>query len=186
MDQRFGKAAGPSEAEVRAEEGLKHNDYMSMIENMMATTDFGGDDFVSGWKPAQSSDQKDFKGRYYFEKLKLTPLDKEAHWELRKSYVEGLIWCLAYYYEGCISFSYYYPHHFGPMLSDLQEIPKMFGEISFEVGEPLTPFMQLMACLPPASGELVPKLYRSLMLSPESPIIQLYPKDFEVDMNGKK
>jgi 5'-3' exonuclease len=72
------------------------------------------------------------------------------------------------------------------MLSDLINIPRMFREIEFELGEPLTPFQQLMGCLPPASSALVPKLYRWLMESLESPIIQFYPKDFEVDMNGKK
>jgi 5'-3' exonuclease len=72
------------------------------------------------------------------------------------------------------------------MLSDLQNIPKMFSEIKFEEGEPLKPFQQLMGCLPPASGVLVPPLYRWLMTSFESPIIQFYPNNFEVDMNGKK
>lgn len=72
------------------------------------------------------------------------------------------------------------------MLSDLLEIPKMFSEIKFELGEPLKPFEQLMGCLPPASGQLVPEHYRSLMTSPESPIIQFYPTNFRVDMNGKK
>jgi 5'-3' exoribonuclease 4 len=72
------------------------------------------------------------------------------------------------------------------MLSDLLDIPKMFAEISFEEGQPLTPFQQLMGCLPPASSSLVPKLYRWLMTSPSSPIIHFYPQNFAVDMNGKK
>ncbi|MFM9984186.1 MAG: hypothetical protein ACKVOK_03090, partial [Flavobacteriales bacterium] len=65
-------------------------------------------------------------------------------------------------------------------------LPRMFEEISFELGAPLLPFEQLMGCLPPASSNLVPKLYRWLMSSPDSPIIQFYPENFDVDMNGKK
>jgi 5'-3' exonuclease len=72
------------------------------------------------------------------------------------------------------------------MLSDLIDIPKMFALIKFERGSPLSPFEQLMACLPPSSSALVPEVYHWLMHSAESPIIQFYPKDFEVDMNGKK
>lgn len=72
------------------------------------------------------------------------------------------------------------------MLSDLIDLPKMFSLIKFEVGAPLTPYQQLMGCLPPASSALVPPLYRPLMHSPDSSIIPFYPEDFEVDMNGKK
>ena len=72
------------------------------------------------------------------------------------------------------------------MLSDLTSLPKIFDEINFELGQPLTPFQQLMGCLPPASGVLVPPLYRKLMMEPDSPIIGFYPIDFQVDMNGKR
>jgi 5'-3' exonuclease len=72
------------------------------------------------------------------------------------------------------------------MLSDLHGLPKMFEQISFESGEPLNPYQQLMGCLPPASASLVPSLYRWLMTSPDSPIAAFYPQDFDVDMNGKK
>ena len=71
-------------------------------------------------------------------------------------------------------------------MSDLRNLPKMFEKIKFEIGAALTPFQQLMGCLPPASSQLVPKPYRELMTSPESPIIHFYPTDFPVDMNGKK
>lgn len=187
-DKRDGKADGPSDAELQATETAKQNDYLTMIESIMTKVDSSSvlNPFVDGWSAVTQSGQKDFKGRYYFEKMKMTPLDKEDHWALRKSYMEGLMWCLAYYYKGCISWGWFYPYHYGPMLSDLIDIPKMFDEIVFELGEPLKPFQQLMGCLPPASAALVPKLYRGLMMMPDSPIIHFYPQKFDVDMNGKK
>jgi 5'-3' exoribonuclease 1 len=190
---------------MHATELQKQSSYLEMIQDIMSQTstnvsnyDTGEDDdddndnengngrFVSGWQPVTQAGEKDFKGRYYFEKLQLTPLHKQEHWELRKAYVEGLLWCLAYYYKGCISWGWFYPYPYGPMLSDLMDLPKMFGEISFDMGTPLTPFEQLMGCLPPASAVLVPPLYRPLMTAPTSPILQFYPENFKVDMNGKK
>ena len=74
----------------------------------------------------------------------------------------------------------------GPMLSDLTDLPHIFDSIKFDMGAPLLPFQQLMGCLPPASSALVPRPYRKLMSSPESPIIKFYPETFQVDMNGKR
>jgi 5'-3' exoribonuclease 1 len=181
--KRDGLPDGPSDAELKAAEDAKQNDYLSMIEQV--TSQHSNEEFVDGWTPVKPG-EKDFKGRYYFEKLKLTPLDINEHHALRQSYIEGLMWCLAYYYRGCISWGWFYPYHYGPMLSDLRDLPAMFDKIHFEVGKPILPFQQLMSCLPPASSNLVPLPYRYLMTSPDSPIKQFYPVDFEVDMNGKK
>ena len=185
-DKRDGKTGRtPSDMELNAQEESKQSDYMSMVQTMMADVSLNGTKTVEGWTPMNSSD-KDHKGRYYFEKLHLKPTDVEGHLALRKSYIEGLIWCLAYYYRGCISWGWFFPYHYGPMLSDLTNLPEVFSNIKFEVGQPLKPFEQLMGCLPPASASLVPKIYRKLMSSPESPIKQFYPEDFKVDMNGKR
>ena len=189
-DKRDGKTnSSPTDEELAVREEEAQQDYMSMIEKMLEKiklSDPTERPYVEGWQPITQAGEKDFKGRYYFEKMEMTPLDKEAHWKLRKSYMEGLMWCLAYYYKGCISWGWFYPYHYGPMLSDLIDVPRMFDEIKFEIGAPLTPFQQLMGCLPPASAELVPKLYRWLMMDPSSPILQFYPPTFAVDMNGKK
>lgn len=73
-------------------------------------------------------------------------------------------------------------------MSDLKNIDNMLKDISFEEnpGEPLKPFEQLMACLPPSSAELLPKPYQYLMKSNKSPIIDFYPDSFTIDMNGKR
>jgi len=183
-DKRDGRPAGPSDAEIAAKEKGKQGDYVSMVEGTLVKIR-AGEKFVDGWKPPLNPEEKNFKGRYYYEKLHFTPLHIDEHLQLRKSYVEGLIWCLAYYYRGCISWGWFYPYHYGPMLSDLTSLPEVFSSIKFEIGSPLKPFQQLMGCLPPASAAIVPRPYRKLMCLPDSPIAEFYPKEFEVDMNGK-
>jgi len=131
-------------------------------------------------------DDQDLKGRYYYDKFGFTPFDADKHTALRKSYIEGLVWNLQYYYHGCVSWEWYYPYHYGPMISDLVGVEDLLEEISFEEGEPLRPFEQLLACLPPSRASLLPKPYQSLMTSIDSPIADFYPRSFTIDMNGKR
>ena len=122
----------------------------------------------------------------YYDKFGFTPVDAEKHRALRKAYIEGLVWNLEYYYKGCTSWEWYYPYHYGPMLSDLVNIDNFLEDISFEdkLGEPLRPYEQLLGCLPPSSSDLLPEPYQWLMTSRKSPIIDFYPESFTVDMNG--
>ena len=130
--------------------------------------------------------EEDLKGQYYYDKFGFTPLDMDAHIQLRRSYLEGLVWCLEYYYGGCCSWSWYYPYHYGPMFSDLRNVEKHLDHIKFDMGEPLRPFDQLLACMPPSSANQLPKSYQWLITSKDSPLIEYYPTDFTIDMNGKR
>ena len=131
-------------------------------------------------------DDQDLKGRYYSDKFGYGPFDAEKHMALRKAYLKGLVWNLKYYYEGCASWEWYYPYHYGPMLSDLVNIEGMLKEIDFELGKPLKPFEQLLACMPPSHAAVLPEPYRPLMTSEDSPIADFYPESFIIDMNGKR
>ena len=64
---------------------------------------------------------------------------------------------------------------------------KGFGaDLNFKLGQPFRPFEQLMGVLPDRSKKIVPTVYHPLMTESSSPIIDFYPRDFELDMNGKK
>src|SRR5262249_2172101 len=60
------------------------------------------------------------------------------------------------------------------------------ADMKFRLGKPFRPYEQLMGVLPDRSKKIVPTPYWDLMTSPESPIIDFYPRDFDLDMNGKK
>ena len=103
---------------------------------------------------------------------------------LVKHYVEGFCWVLLYYYQGCPSWTWYFPYHFAPFASDFQDIASL--DIKFEKGQPFRPAEQLMGVLPAASRTLLPEIFQPLMVDEDSSIIDFYPEDFQIDMNGKK
>ncbi len=130
--------------------------------------------------------KKNYRGRYYFEKLGvLDPDSSPVVRALCKSYVEGLAWCLAYYVTGCVSWNWFFPYHYGPLMGDVKDLKGILAGLKFDIGEPFHPFEQLLGCLPAASAKFLPRRFQFLMTSPTSPIIDFYPPDFNVDMNGK-
>ncbi|CCD25387.1 ssRNA exonuclease RAT1 NDAI_0F00680 [Naumovozyma dairenensis CBS 421] len=126
-----------------------------------------------------------YRERYYKAKCYVSDEDIESLRKgMVKSYIEGVSWVLLYYYQGCASWNWYYPYHYAPFAQDFFGITDM--DVKFELGEPFLPFEQLMSVLPAASGHTLPSIFRPLMSEPDSPIIDFYPAEFPIDMNGKK
>ncbi|GME37229.1 5-3 exoribonuclease 2 [Neofusicoccum parvum] len=128
--------------------------------------------------------EEGYTDRYYEQKFHVDPKDFEFRHQVARDYVEGLAWVLLYYFQGCPSWTWYYPHHYAPFAQDFVDLDKM--ELKFEKGQPFRPYEQLMGVLPAASNHAIPEAFRPLMENEDSDIIDFYPEDFVVDLNGKK
>ncbi|KAI5299944.1 galactokinase, partial [Ascosphaera pollenicola] len=122
--------------------------------------------------------------RYYEQKFHVSPNDLEFRHEVARRYVEGLAWVLLYYFQGCPSWTWYYPYHYAPFAADFVDIDKL--DINFNKGKPFKPYEQLMGVLPASSNHAIPVVFHPLMTDPDSEIIDFYPEEFPIDMNGKK
>lgn len=125
-----------------------------------------------------------YQDRYYEQKFNVSPDNKEFRKQVADAYIEGLCWVLRYYFQGCASWTWYYPYHYAPFAQDFRDVGKL--DIKFERGAPFKPFEQLMGVLPAASKVNLPEPFQKLMTEPESEIIDFYPEDFPTDLNGKK
>lgn len=142
-----------------------------------AADDEGPVDTVKLWEDG-------YADRYYEQKFHVDPKDIEFRHKVARHYVEGLAWVLMYYFQGCPSWDWFYPYHYAPFAADFVDLDKM--EIKFERGRISKPYEQLMSVLPAASRHSIPEIFHELMLKDDSEIIDFYPEDFEVDLNGKK
>ncbi|XP_045858037.1 5'-3' exoribonuclease 1 isoform X6 [Meles meles] len=127
---------------------------------------------------------RQYKRTYYMTKMGVDVVSDDFLADQAACYVQAIQWILHYYYHGVQSWSWYYPYHYAPFLSDIRNISTL--EIHFELGKPFKPFEQLLAVLPAASKNLLPTCYQHLMTSEDSPIIEYYPPDFKTDLNGKQ
>ncbi|KAI4163652.1 MAG: hypothetical protein LQ342_002686 [Letrouitia transgressa] len=125
-----------------------------------------------------------WKDKYYKGKFGWDQGNEKEMRKLAENYVQGLQWVLFYYYRGVASWPWFYEYHYAPLISDVKKGLQV--DMNFRLGQPFKPYQQLMGVLPDRSKRIVPKPYHDLMTNPDSPIIDFYPRDFELDMNGKK
>eukprot|EP01105_Mastigella_eilhardi_P003842 TRINITY_DN1499_c2_g1_i2.p1 TRINITY_DN1499_c2_g1~~TRINITY_DN1499_c2_g1_i2.p1 ORF type:complete len:1027 (-),score=269.67 TRINITY_DN1499_c2_g1_i2:1040-4084(-) len=115
--------------------------------------------------------------------------------EVQVAYLRGLHWVLHYYHAGVASWGWYYPYHYAPLVVDLgwnleaivahEAEPGGTPLDQFDLGKPFLPLHQLIAVLPPLSGDLLPECYKQLMCDVLSPVHDMYPNTFQLDMENK-
>lgn len=125
-----------------------------------------------------------YADRYYEQKFKVDKDNIAFRHQVGRDYVEGLAWVLLYYFQGCPSWTWYYPHHYAPFAADFVDLQDM--KLDFKKGKPFRPYEQLMGVMPAASNHTIPTAFHPLMTEDDSDIKHFYPEDFEVDLNGKK
>ena len=91
----------------------------------------------------------DTKVTHCHDKFKSILSECSKDLELRKLHFKMLAWCLSRYYKGLVLWSWCYPCHYVPMLSDLENIDDILQKyMKFNVDELLKPFNQLLGSVP--------------------------------------
>ncbi|CDJ38210.1 XRN 5'-3' exonuclease N-terminus domain-containing protein, putative [Eimeria tenella] len=102
--------------------------------------------------------------------------------ELCVKYISGLFFLLHYYHSGTPSWSWEFPYNYSPLASDLGALRAPKLRITLPHAQPISPYQQLLAVLPPSSTTLLPGPYRRLHVSPNHTAIKtMFPSSFLVD-----
>eukprot|EP00127_Corallochytrium_limacisporum_P003611 Clim_evm94s150 gene=Clim_evmTU94s150 len=135
-------------------------------------------------KAAEDENPMAYKDDYHELKLQGMPRGSKQHVRMISEYLQGLRWMLHYYYQGVVSWGWYYPFFAAPLASDLIDSLTVVNKTTFEPGVPLLPFQQLLGVLPMRSEKLLPKQLSALM---HGELAQFYPVEYpiQVDESGK-
>tara|TARA_B110000908_G_C10108363_1_gene381836 strand:- start:50 stop:913 length:864 start_codon:yes stop_codon:yes gene_type:complete len=125
---------------------------------------------------------KDHYYKYYFN-IQNIQQSKSFIDLICKNYISGLEWTLAYYLEGCPSWTYYYKFRMAPCLKDICGYlnNKRIYKTPFELGTPYKPLEQLAIVLPRYSFHLMPASFITSIKN-RIDILQFYPTDFTYDL----
>lgn len=136
-----------------------------------------------------TGDREMWKYRYYSHYFGVNDYQKEYVDIMCQEYVRGLMWVSKYYFEKCPSYKWQYSYSHAPFISDIYRYFRSnkinINNIKFTPDEPLDPFSQLLAVIPPACSDILPQSYKYLVTSPKSSIIDYYPIDIKLDMINK-
>lgn len=183
-------------------EKLQHRE-MSLLRSQCVTAHEVKTD-ASGVKTLQYKGEEKYKNNTLFKCCKMQRdsvfLDyskyrteyNQAKPNSIQEYLNGLYWVYVYYTSGCSSYKWFYPCYYAPLMIDIKEFLDKAKGASLPSGvfalptsnEMHSQYQQLLSILPISSKKLLPT-HLAKLFEPNSPIIEYYPKQFEVDYEGK-
>ena len=133
----------------------------------------------------------DWKYRYYEHYFHTDYRQQEMIDKICENYVEGLYWVARYYFEECPTWRWQYRYSHAPFLSDIMSylertdiIASKYG-VEFIKEGPLDMYTQLVSVIPQRYASILPKSLQTLSGSANSPVIDMYPTSYPVDMINK-
>lgn len=126
--------------------------------------------------------------RSYYDKMGITS-EHEIH-EICKNYYENLVWVYTYYTQNLPSWEMMFKYHYAPLMCDFSKYldTRLNSSVIFDKSKPALQFEQLLSILPASSSNLLPEVYRSLMIDEDSILVKkgYYPAEFKIDYEGKR
>jgi len=99
-------------------------------------------------------------------------------------YLIGMNWVINYYKTGHYGI-WYYPYLYAPLIEDLASViipEKIVNNILSKDDIKLDIVEQMLCILPPKNSNLAPQFVREMMTSEISPVHDLFPDSFEIDL----
>jgi 5'-3' exonuclease len=130
---------------------------------------------------------------YYLDKFDIDIRDAQGQDKVREialEYLRGMQFVARYYFKGVPSWTWKYPYHYAPCVSDLLKVvdenlsPESYDH--WPLTEPHSPVEQLMLVLPKASMRAMPSAAAALVHDPDISDMFPEPEAVELDPNGRR
>jgi 5'-3' exonuclease len=129
-----------------------------------------------------------FKERYYEHYFHIETKTDELKSKICHNYLEGLVWVANYYFLECNSWRWQYKYTHPPFLSDIYNYLKMKDinkDFNIMNSKAINMNTQLLCVIPPQFSHVLPQKIRHLNSSIDSPIIDMFPMMYKLDMINK-
>ena len=129
---------------------------------------------------------KEWKARYYSHYFHTSM--NETVTNICHNYIEGLLWVARYYFEECPSWRWQYKFTHAPFLSDIIEYIKtknIMKDFNTMKEKNVDIYTQLVSVIPPLYSNILPKELQYLNHSIKSPIVDMFPLTYKLDMINK-